>query len=144
MSIKTSKKFDWKPEYSVGVKSIDEQHQYFFKLMNSLHELSELSDASSDKLREVINDLNQYAKFHFCTEEKFFEELKYEGAKPHCAAHSNYFIKVKDFTKKLESPDSDLKKISEDLAEFAADWLITHILIDDKKYATCFQNHGLV
>jgi hemerythrin len=39
--------------------------------------------------------------------------------------------------------DGDVVKLSAELATFCWEWMLNHILTEDKKYTKCFNEHGL-
>ena len=62
------KKFIWTIEYSVGIESIDEQHQHFFDITNKILELSESGSSEGRDLFESLEELGNYAFYHLDTE----------------------------------------------------------------------------
>lgn len=131
--------WSWKEEYSVGVKLIDEQHKRFFSIINRLDDVIRLGGKREDTVR-ILTDLVSYANYHFAVEEKYFQEFKYKRAKVHTAMHNGFRAKVEDFVNRLEEEDPSLVP---GMATFSRDWLISHILKEDKKYSETFLAHGL-
>lgn len=135
---------EWTKEMSVGVKEIDEQHKKLFSLLN------ELFDAiSTNKLGTIIGDtLDEaidYTKYHFSTEEKYFEKFDYKDKASHKKKHAYFKSKVERL-KKEYSEKIDMDGMSDtgiELMNFLKDWWIEHIMHIDKKYTTCFHEHGL-
>lgn len=123
---------EWKESYSVGIELIDEQHKHLFKLGNSALELIK-SDSSLDKSKEIIqliDDLIQYTKFHFLSEESYMVKINFPLYNAHKEEH-NAFIK------KINSIDTATLSVSQekqinDLVGFLLNWILTHILENDK------------
>lgn len=131
--------FEWKKEYIIGVKIIDEQHQYFVGLINELY--GAIQNGEEDgKLGEVFDKLISYAIYHFRTEEKYFEDFGYEGAAEHKAQHDEIKNRVLELQRRL---NEDKLKLSFDLIDFLEDWLVGHLKTTDSKYVNCFKEHGL-
>lgn len=70
----TSEVVQWSEKLSVGIKEIDDQHKHFIGIVNKLHESVEKGDVT-DELDKIFVELNDYAAFHFETEEKYFENF---------------------------------------------------------------------
>ena len=138
-------KFVWTDDYSVGIALIDEQHKRFFEIANEVLDLSSKKDVKREALLIYLEELGNYAFYHLGTEEKFFDEFKYEGALRHKAAHDAFRKIVKENLDSVRSAviDADIVRLSEDIASFTSDWLKNHIIIMDKQYAVFFQEHGL-
>lgn len=123
---------EWKESYSVGIELIDEQHKHLFKLGNSALELIK-SGSSLDKSKEIIqliDDLIQYTKFHFLSEESYMLKINFPLYNSHKEEH-NAFIK------KINSIDTATLSVSQekqinDLVGFLLNWILTHILENDK------------
>jgi hemerythrin-like metal-binding protein len=131
--------FEWKSEYSVNVSEIDEQHKIFINILNKLYTSINHSETDSS-LTIILKELVDYAHTHFATEEKYFDKFNYDFSIEHKAEHAHILDQIASF-EKLHSEKK--KDISMELIDFLEDWLITHILEQDKKFTYCFNSHGL-
>jgi hemerythrin-like metal-binding protein len=124
----------------VNVKEIDEQHQKFIEILNNLYE-----HISTKKPRSELEDLYKkavaFAALHFATEEKYFDKFHYEFAEEHKLEHAKLKKQVADFYKEFQENTRD---ITFDLIDFLENWLVEHLVLQDKKYTTCFNEHGLL
>ena len=121
----------WKPEYSIGVSSIDVQHKYLFEIIGNAFKLLK-KDVCVDKyegIAIIIQDICQYAKYHFKTEEKYMIRINYEGYSSHKIDH-DYFIQYINKIN-LEQVKGDPQKYIEDILAFLFNWLVDHILMKD-------------
>lgn len=57
----------WDNEYSVGIDSIDEQHEYLFSLLAQVSTMADEND--SEKIYDAILDMKRYTEVHFYEEE---------------------------------------------------------------------------
>jgi len=130
--------FEWKPEYSVNVKILDEQHQKLIKTIDSLYQ-SILNSETKEYLLEVFKQINEYTKDHFALEEKYFKDFDYKEADIHTAVHEKFKKDILD----METQINDEKFSSLKLLIFLENWWINHILDMDKKYVENFNHHGL-
>jgi hemerythrin len=135
----STNKLLWEDKYSVGVMEIDDQHKRMFGIINELLEAIN-TNTTTDHLEHIINELINYKKFHFTTEEKYFKEFNYDGATEHITKHH-------EFGDKLIAIKADYAEYNPEfafkLADFVEDWLVHHIMGIDRKYIKCFHDHGL-
>lgn len=134
-----SHSIQWLPEYSVGIKSIDEQHKKFLALIsisiNAINEQSEFSQIS-----KVLDDLITYADYHFSTEEKYFKECNYENATEHMEKHQKFYQEIDALRKRYAN---DKVNVSFELIDYLEDWLIDHINDTDQEYVKCFLKNNI-
>lgn len=133
-------KLEWDQKYSVGVSIIDDQHKQMFETINLLIE-SLVGVPKKEQIDEIINRLVAYKKFHFSTEEKYFDEFKYENKEEHIAKHGEFTTKLEQL---IAESNGDSAILAFGLIDFLEDWLIDHLMTEDQKYVTCFHDHGLV
>ncbi|MCC6932951.1 MAG: hemerythrin family protein [Deltaproteobacteria bacterium] len=129
----------WSDALSVGIKEIDNQHAQLVALINKLHEAMR-SGKTKEALSEILKELISYTGNHFATEEKYFDQFKYEATATHKIEHKKLVQQVLDFQKQFESGKISL---SIDIMNFLGDWLKNHIQGTDKKYIACFQKNGV-
>jgi hemerythrin len=131
--------FPWRDEYSVRVKEIDLQHQQIVKILNEFYNAFIMKE--HEKITwEIINRLTDYAANHFKTEEKYFHQYNFEYKTQHIQEHQAFVQKVVDFRNEYETNKSAL---TFKIINFLKEWLTHHIMVEDKKYTTCFNNNGL-
>lgn len=131
----------WSPQYSVGVKLIDDQHKEFFASFNELYDAFLIGEAQ-DKLVVTLKKLSDYVEFHFATEEKYFKEFDYPEMGEHILQHNIFRTQVEEF-KKHFFRENDLKSLAGELVELLDNWMVNHVVEMDQKYTTCFKEHGL-
>jgi hemerythrin len=133
-------KFVWHESYGLHIKQIDDQHK---RLISTI---GKLSDAITDQrvkqeLVGIFDEIFEYTKIHFATEEKYFDEFKYEGAREHIAAHRGFTGKAENLHKRMH--EDNKFQISLELVAMLEMWLADHLITMDKKYEKCFHEHGL-
>jgi hemerythrin-like metal-binding protein len=124
-------KFIWDAKYSVGIKSIDSQHQKFFEICNEINYLINQHHTDPASISKVVKELLNYAEEHLSYEEKYFKEFNYPDTDSHIAAHNFFREKIIQFHNANE------------IADFARDWLSGHILAVDQKFSQFFIVHDL-
>lgn len=129
----------WDEKFSVGVVEIDNQHKLMIETINELIEAVG-ENPSEQKLAEIIKKLVEYKKYHFETEEKYFDLYKYEGAEEHKAEHAKFGERL---AKLQEESKGNSIMLAFGLVDFLEDWLIDHLMNMDQKYVECFKKAGL-
>lgn len=127
----------WRDDYSVGVGIIDGQHRHFIKIADRLYRC--ITENNAKCYPEILKELQNYADFHFSTEERYFEEFGYEGAAEHKAVHDKLRARITKFT----NDDGVLLEDGYKLLEFLEEWLVNHLEKMDKKFAGVFRQNGL-
>ena len=121
----------WKQEYSVGIATLDQQHQHLFELVNRLHEFMSagLSDAI---MTTTLGELVAATRQHFLAEEALMTEVNFPALDAHRAEHEKINRAVLKFIGDYEAGE---KRFSVQLLDFMIDWLTTHILTTDMQYS---------
>jgi hemerythrin len=129
-------KIAWDETNEVGIEAIDRQHKHFLGIVNKIFKLSAArNDATKPELVALLSDLAGYSVYHFSTEEAYFKEYKYTGAKEHMAAHDLFCEKVSELLERAENPKTNLNDLSEEIANYSVDWLTHHTLAMDLVFA---------
>ena len=136
-------RFVWKDIYSVGIPSIDDQHKHFFSITNGAIDLFERGSVAKKELNAVFLKLEEYADFHFGTEEGYFDRLHYKDAPQHVDMHNSYRKRVAHYKKELKKSNIDVPHMMEEIVTYSIYWLSDHILQMDKHYAIFFKEHGV-
>lgn len=136
-------RFVWTNEYSVNVAEIDEQHKEFIKIINDLFDLRDSTSFTEEEALMKVGQLGDYASYHLSTEEELFLTTNYEDAQEHTNVHNKFREKAKDFISQIRDINKDKKMVLEEIADFAGNWLMHHILIMDKKYSKFFNKKGI-
>lgn len=128
----------WQDEYSVGVDEIDEQHQKLFAIYN---ELSSSADGEGQKeaVSRCLEDLGGYLDYHFKSEEKFLGRDP-ELVASHRSLHYGFVKRVLSMTGNLTDPEA----VTFDLLFFLSNWLVNHILNEDRAAFAHLRSEGLL
>lgn len=124
---------EWKPEYSVGVERLDQDHKQLIRMLN------ELNDAMHEQrgraaIGPILAELLQYTERHFGAEEVAMKRCGYANYDAHRAQHRELTEKVRLMSHEYELGDA---LISVEALYFLRDWLESHILKSDQAYAPC-------
>jgi hemerythrin-like metal-binding protein len=129
----------WDERYSVGVKTIDEEHKVLFGILNELYDAMKKGQANS-VAGHLLNKLADYTRRHFASEEARMAASGYAGLPEHHNKHRDLIQRVEEYIARFERGDIML---SVDLFNFLRDWLTTHIQRTDKEYGPWLVGHGV-
>lgn len=127
--------FEFTDNFRTGIKFMDEEHEKLFELANETYYILKdqfISDKYDD-IVYVLNELRDYAKYHFKHEEEFMEEITYKRRFNHLVAHENFIKKLDDYD--FVNIDMNQQEILMDMVEFLVDWLEKHIAGVDMEIA---------
>ncbi len=139
--------FSWRDDYSVGVAEIDEQHKRLLVLVHKLNAADSGSGiasgiARSARLMHLLDELNEYAAYHFLSEEKLMRNhlpADADTAK-HISAHRSYWQIISEFKQRHAQNDPD---VGHELLEYLNRWWINHIMHTDKILGVQLNAHGV-
>lgn len=120
----------WNEKYEIDRGIIDEQHKKLIELINELY-AAFIDGNAQNVIKEVIDELVEYTKYHFKEEESMFERINYPERKRHKKEHTDFVDKVSSFRDSIKIGKLSL---TYDVMNYLRSWLQNHILLSDKKY----------
>lgn len=123
-------RFAWSSKYELGIEVIDFQHQRIVHYINQLYGIPS-SDQGQAEVYEVLSHLVDYTLSHFAFEETLLEDVAYTELPQHQQLHQNFSRLVDDIRGRFQRGEA----VSNQLAGLLQDWLISHIMTEDRKYA---------
>jgi hemerythrin len=125
----------WDESLSVGNDQIDQEHKKLIAMINDLDQaMREMQGRAT--LDRLIEDLIDYSRYHFRTEERYFVAYGYPNAEEHTRAHAYFMVQASKFKREFEQGKLT---ISIEMLDFLTDWLRQHIMISDHHYAKFFE-----
>ncbi len=125
----------WDKQYEIGVADMDSEHKILLGKINQL--IFDMNYANSE-ISKSFEDLKNYTIDHFSHEEMYMESIGYEALESHKRVHKNLIDSVLGFESQLKEDRLDKPK----LASFLKNWLFTHIMGVDTKYASHSTEHS--
>jgi len=122
----------WNDSFSVKITEIDNQHKTLVVMINRLHMAIRTAEAE-DIVPKILEELLEYVKIHFETEERYLKLAHYPDFDEHKKTHARLAKRVNDMYNNL----TDSEILFEDMIElylFLQEWLNSHLLFDDKLY----------
>jgi hemerythrin len=127
--------FKWSPDYSVGIKTIDDQHQELVNILNRL--FVAVSKREGDKvIAGILDALMGYTKEHFALEERLMQQAKYKDLEAHKLEHKKLIEQLDQLCKKHLVEE---KPIYFEMLAFLKTWLREHIQGVDTKYSAALR-----
>lgn len=126
--------FPWTKNFEIGVPKIDGQHKRLVHLLNML--ASQFGhQADWDTINTIVNELTEYAAYHFQSEEKIWKQhfIGDDWLSKHLQEHADFVFNISRI--KDEKNTKPLDKIIEETLSFLTHWLALHILDSDKRMA---------
>lgn len=120
---------DWKTEYSLGVKEVDEEHETMLRYISNI-------EAATDHrvewplIHQAIVALHRYTSTHFHSEEAMMRAHRYPKAEIHERAH-RYFIKKLE---EIEHYTINELQGRKQMVKYLRDWFTDHLFTFDQEY----------
>jgi len=121
----------WIPGYSVNDTELDNHHRRLFYLLNSAYE-NVMESPEMDRIHSILDELSEYTRYHFLTEEQHMRENNYLGLDDHIEKHREFAYSIEALRSRYH--DNDLE-VARQLIILLGEWLLGHVLKDDRRYS---------
>jgi hemerythrin len=135
----TRGQFAWHEEYGSGVAQIDREHREIFRQAGALYRALFDKNAAEDPA-ELFRRLVDCVERHFASEETLMATRGYPALETHKRHHELIRKTLRDFASGFTIRRATSKK---EAGIFIKDWVMTHILTEDRKLGTYLQRLGL-
>lgn len=129
----------WDEGFSVGVRALDKQHQQIVAIVNTLIEMNN-AEVASEIISDTLTKMTQYASDHFKAEEQYMLDYEYPEYSLQKKQHQEFKKKTVDF---CVGTMVHKATVPEELFAYLKSWWTNHILQEDMKYKTFFNDRGL-
>lgn len=132
MKTQVDMQFEWKDEYNIGVKQIDDEHQRLFHIINKLFRLKQEKKNQQWACQEGIKFFKGHAVKHFEDEEEYMTSIHYPGLERHREIHRGF---REDMLTALEQELERTEFAPDSVDHFlgvCAGWLIGHTMTEDQ------------
>ena len=127
-------KLVWSQTMNTGIEKVDRQHRRLVDIVNGIYDAMNRGKTIKE-LGPSLKELAAYTQTHFSDEQKLMQEINWDGFKAHQALHSDLTKQVKDVFTRLEKGE---ELDGAELVTFLKDWLVKHILNEDKKFGKAY------
>jgi hemerythrin len=119
----------WKAEYSVGVESMDVEHQEMIDLINEIYEQLE-SDPDADQVEQCLGEIFSTISMHFALEERLMRKNNYAEYPAHKDDHEKLLDQIRDL---MDDFESDTAAGAVKLEQGLSDWFAGHFATFDAR-----------
>lgn len=126
----------WTPEFSVGIKAMDGQHQRLLGYISDLQVA--ITQANLAAFHDLLHQLTAYAHEHFEAEEKLLKAHGYPMGN-HIEGHFGFISFIAECN--LRMLEGNLS--GKELLHFLESWWKNHILGEDMAYKTFLNARGV-
>lgn len=128
----------WSEDYKIGVLEIDNEHKEIITRFEKLYSLMR-EGSGHEYYSEILIFLDDYINTHFSHEESLQLKINYPDYEHHRSIHKAF----SDAVVKMTKTKSNVPVTNDDLIKlnlFVKNWLLNHILIEDKKIGEFLKN----
>jgi hemerythrin-like metal-binding protein len=125
----SARTIEWKASMEIGNSLIDTDHRILLALVNQISMPETKVDPIAVEF--VLDELLGYTAMHFAREEGLMEKAGYPGLDDHRAIHKAMIFEVRQLQGRLVA---FTPRLGDDLHRFLANWLMQHILVEDRRY----------
>lgn len=109
-----------------------------FSILNTVYE-NIMRSSEVDCVLPMINELLDNTRQHFAAEEQFMRDRSFRELNAHIAKHAEFTCKIE--TLKAQYHGNDLE-VTRELIIVLGEWLLNHVLKEDRKYADILPRRG--
>lgn len=120
---------EWSDDYSIQIPEIDEQHKVLVGLVNEMHAAIR-EQRGREECGAVLEQLIEYTRVHFATEESVMSVMRYPELEQHRAEHQKLMDEVSQLKARFDDGSVNLTM---ELMHFLKAWLHNHIHGSDKR-----------
>ena len=85
----------WKPEYSVGIESMDDEHRDMIDLINTTYEKLE-KNSDTQQIENCLGEILSTISAHFALEERMMRRSRYGEYQAHKHDHETLLDQIRD------------------------------------------------
>jgi len=129
----------WHDDYRVDVVRLDTQHRRLFEQANAILDAVE-GGRGLTEVQTLVGDMLDYARYHFGEEETLMDGHQYPEAEAHRGYHRHLIERLERMRADVEtaSASQDLN-----LLPVLKEWLVSHILTEDRRYSGFLNSRGV-
>ena len=116
----------WKEEFSVGVPSIDHEHQELIESINALNEVAH-DGSNFEKVSAALGEIYTQISAHFALEERIMRTAHYDGYPEHKEDHEDLLEELRDIMDRIDYDGTyDERRLGQELEAWFSVHFSTH------------------
>ena len=129
----------WNHACRVGVRAMDDQHGILMEAMNELR-LALVRGAGREQVSKLLDQLIEFARMHFASEEQLMEQTGYPGLAEHRKLHHTILAQILESAHRLQYGEG---VEMQSLLCYLRDWFLQHIEESDHQYGPWLNERGI-
>ena len=129
----------WNHACAVDVKAMDDQHGILMDTLNELR-LAMVRGCGREQVSELLDQLIEFTRMHFWSEEQLMEQTGFLGLAKHRAEHHRLLAQILQSARRLQHGEAVQ---TSDFLCFLHDWFIDHVEGLDQEYGPWLNKHGV-
>lgn len=129
----------WNHACRVGVRAMDDQHGILMDAMNELR-LALVRGAGREQVSKLLDQLIEFARMHFASEEQLMEQTGYPGLAEHRKLHHTILAQILESAHRLQYGEG---VEMQSLLCYLRDWFLQHIEESDHQYGPWLNERGI-
>ena len=121
---------EWQDSYSVGIDEMDADHKRLIDIIKRIDE----AEKSGRSVQWVLEELRNYAEYHFRAEEERMIAADYPGIDEQKQEHKAFVEWLASVERTYNLTPEAHFYIAETVNDYLSDWLTHHILLIDMQY----------
>lgn len=119
-------------EFLVGISQIDDEHRRLIAIAGKVYDALDTDSATAlEMAHAAVEELLDYTATHFAHEEALMAAAGYPELEAHQALHARLLRTARDMQLRVEGGE---QFVPVELNQFLYNWLVGHILEQDKKF----------
>ena len=131
--------FVWNDAFSVHVAQMDDHHKRLIEIANRIVEHLQ-NNSSLESLSKAFDALVDYTRYHFAAEEQLMSLYHYPEIQRHTERHGELIVQVLEYKERIlegNVPDKG------GFVNFTENWLVRHLIEEDRKYSAFLNSQGV-
>ncbi|MCP3667865.1 MAG: hemerythrin family protein [Gammaproteobacteria bacterium] len=120
----------WSEDFNINIQPLDDDHRELFELINRCRKVFD-NNETPDNGYSMLDEIYQYAQYHFKREEKVMTACDYPDMKNHSQVHALLLKQARSMMKEEREGILDIQS----LLAFLDDWCVDHIQSMDRNFA---------
>jgi hemerythrin len=131
--------FAWRDSFSIHVAQMDAHHKRLIEIANKAMEHL-YNNSEPESIANAFDALVDYTRYHFDTEEKLLALYSYPDTERQSQKHLEMIRQVIEYKERVLGGNAPNKA---DFLNFIENWLVRHVLDEDRKYGEFLNAKGV-
>ncbi len=135
----------WIENLKVNIKEFDEDHKRMLRMINELNSAIQDSAVTGEiepvEMEIALHRLDNYIRYHCAQEELCMSLTGYPDLQQHKKEHAKLGALIGDLQGRFR--ESTNPKDAAEIERFVHEWIIDHIFVTDRKYASHLHSKGI-